>query len=79
MQYKAVPVTENIMVYRKKSDHLIDWFIKKNPHQKDVEASRIEDPYEVTNIWRINPAKDRRHPGRFSKRISRKSDKILFF
>ena len=42
------------MVYRKKSDHLIDWFIKKNPHQKDVEASRIEDPYEVTNIWRIN-------------------------
>ena len=67
MQYKAVPVTENIMVYRKKSDHLIDWFIKKNPHQEYVEESRIEDPYEVTNIWRINPAKDRRHPAIFPK------------
>nr|WP_254259000.1 site-specific DNA-methyltransferase [Lactobacillus helveticus] len=83
MQYKAVPVTENIMVYimvyRKKSDHLIDWFIKKNPHQKDVEASRIEDPYEVTNIWRINPAKDRRHPAVFPKELAERVIKYYSF
>ena len=79
MQYKAVPVTENIMVYRKKSDHLIDWFIKKNPHQKDVEASRIEDPYEVTNIWRINPAKDRRHPAIFPKELAERVIKYYSF
>lgn len=79
MQYKAVPVTENIMVYRRKSDHLIDWFIKKNPHQKDVEASRIEDPYEVTNIWRINPAKDRRHPAVFPKELAERVIKYYSF
>lgn len=27
LQYKAVPVTEYVLVYRKKSDLLIDWFI----------------------------------------------------
>ena len=79
MQYKAVPVTENIMVYRKKSDHLIDWFIKKNPHQEYVEESRIEDPYEVTNIWRINPAKDRRHPAIFPKELAERVIKYYSF
>lgn len=79
MQYKAVPVTENIMVYRKKSDHLIDWFIKKNPHPEYVEESKIEDPYEVTNIWRINPAKDRRHPAIFPKELAERVIKYYSF
>ena len=79
MQYKAVPVTENIMVYRKKSDHLIDWFIKKNPHPEYVEESKIEDPYEVTNIWRINPAKDRRHPAIFPKELAERIIKYYSF
>ncbi|MDB6238256.1 DNA-methyltransferase [Lactobacillus amylovorus] len=79
MQYKAVPVTENIMVYRKKSDHLIDWFIKKNPHPEYVEESRIEDPYEVTNIWRINPAKDKRHPAIFPKELAERVIKYYSF
>lgn len=79
MQYKAVPVTENIMVYRKKSDHLIDWFIKKNPHPEYIEESKIEDPYEVTNIWRINPAKDRRHPAIFPKELAERVIKYYSF
>lgn len=79
MQYKAVPVTENIMVYRKKSDHLIDWFIKKNLHPEYVEESKIEDPYEVTNIWRINPAKDRRHPAIFPKELAERVIKYYSF
>lgn len=79
MQYKAVPVTENIMVYRKKSDHLIDWFIKKNPYPEYVEESKIEDPYEVTNIWRINPAKDRRHPAIFPKELAERVIKYYSF
>lgn len=79
MQYKAVPVTENIMVYRKKSDHLIDWFIKKNPHPEYVEESKIEDPYEVTNIWCINPAKDRRHPAIFPKELAERVIKYYSF
>lgn len=79
MQYKAVPVTENIMIYRKKSDHLIDWFIKKNPHPEYVEESKIEDPYEVTNIWYINPAKDRRHPAIFPKELAERVIKYYSF
>lgn len=79
MQYKAVPVTENIMVYRKKSDHLIDWFIKKNPCLKNVEESRINGSYDVTNIWRLNPAKDKRHPAVFPKELAQKVIKYYSF
>lgn len=79
MQYKAVPVTENIMVYRKKSDHLIDWFIKKHPNPKYVDESKIEDPYEKTNIWRINPAKDKRHPAIFPKELAERVIKYYSF
>lgn len=72
MQYKPVPVTENIMVYRKKSDKLIDWYIRKNPNREIIENSKVKDGYEVTNIWKINPAKDRRHPAIFPIELAEK-------
>lgn len=72
MQYKAVPVTENIMVYRKKSDKLIDWFIQKHPNPNLVEESKISKNYDKTNIWRINPAKDKRHPAVFPQELAEK-------
>lgn len=50
LQYKPVPVTEYILVYRKKSDRLIDWLIRKHPDQQAVADSKISDGYEVTNI-----------------------------
>lgn len=70
MQYKPVPVTENIMVYRKQSNKLIDWFIRKHPDQDLVNESKVKDGYEKTNIWKINPAKDRRHPAIFPKELA---------
>ena len=65
LQYKPVPVTEYILVYRKRTARLIDWNIRAHPDQELVEASRIGDDYERTNIWRITPAHDPRHPAIF--------------
>jgi DNA modification methylase len=72
LQYKAVPVTENILVYRKASDKLIDWNIRAHPKQDLVRASRIEDDYERTNVWRIKPAHDKRHPAIFPDELAEK-------
>ena len=65
LQYKPVPVTEYVLVYRKKTDHLIDWHIRRHPDQEAVAASRIEDGYEVTNVWKIHPAHSKDHPAVF--------------
>ena len=62
LQYKAVSVTENVMVYRKRTDKLIDWNIGNHPYPDDVEASKIHDGYEKTNIWELHPAHHKEHP-----------------
>ena len=62
--YKANSVSEYVMVYRKKTDKLIDW----NMRQYDggtVEASLVEGDYEKTNVWHIHPASDKVHPAIF--------------
>ena len=46
LQYKAVTVTENIIVYRKRTDRLIDWNIRNHPDPSALEASLIADDYE---------------------------------
>lgn len=65
LQYKAVPVTEYVMVYRKRSDRLIDWHIRGHPDQQAVKESKIPDGYERTNIWRIQPNTRSEHPAPF--------------
>jgi DNA modification methylase len=65
LQYKPVPVTEYILVYRKSTNKLIDWNIRAHPQQELVQDSRVGDDYERTNIWRIQPAYDKRHPAIF--------------
>jgi len=57
LQYKAVPVTEYVLVYRKQSDRLIDWNIRAHHDSELVEASRVTDDYEKTNVWRIKPGR----------------------
>lgn len=71
-QYKAVPVTEYVLVYRKKSEKLIDWLIRRHPNQEDVKASKIKDGYEVTNVWRITPAHSKIHPAIFPVELASK-------
>ncbi len=65
LQYKAVPVTEYLLVYRKHTDKLIDWNIRNHPNQEAVQASKVKDGYEQTNIWRLPPAYSKEHPAIF--------------
>lgn len=72
LQYKAVPVTEYILVYRKHSDRLIDWNIRSHPDKDVIKASKVGDDYEHTNIWRITPSHDPRHPAIFPVELAEK-------
>ena len=72
LQYKTVPVTEYILVYRKHTDHLIDWHIRKHPDQDAVARSKISDDYERTNIWKIKPAHSKKHPAIFPDELAEK-------
>jgi len=72
LQYKPVPVTEYVLAYRKKSDKLIDWFIRNHPDREAVARSKIPDGYERTNIWKIHPAHDGQHPAVFPVELAEK-------
>ena len=78
LQYKPVPVTEYILVYRKHTDKLIDWNIRNHPDQQAVKDSKITGEYEVTNLWRIHPAFHSVSSGDFSDRIGQDSRQVLF-
>jgi DNA modification methylase len=85
LQYKSVPVTEYVLVYRKHTDKLIDWNIRNHPDQQAVGDSKINGDYEATNLWRIHPAFHSVHPAVFpvelAKRVVRyysfKNDVVL--
>lgn len=65
LQYKAVPVTEYVLVYRKHTENLIDWNIRFHPDQESVNNSKIIGEYDATNIWRIPPSYSKKHPAIF--------------
>jgi DNA modification methylase len=70
LQYKPVPVTEQILVYRKRTHRLLDWNIRSHPEPARVARSRIGDGYEVTNVWRIKPAHRKEHPAVFPRELA---------
>lgn len=72
LQYKPVPVTEYVLVYRKQTRRLIDWNIRTHPDQAAVQASKIGDGYETTNIWRIRPTYDPEHPAVLPEELATK-------
>lgn len=72
LQYKAVPVTEYVLVYRKRTTQLIDWHIRQHPDQQAVRDSRIGDDYERTNVWKINPSTRSDHPAAFPLELAQK-------
>lgn len=79
LQYKAVPVTEYVLVYRKKTELLIDWHIRNHPDRQVVADSKIEDDYERTNIWRIQPVTNSKHPAAFPLELAEKVVKYYSF
>ena len=64
-----------VMVYRKKSDKLLDWNIRQYP-QETVEKSKINGDYESSNIWRIDPVFDKTHSAVFPSELC---DKVIKF
>lgn len=79
LQYKPVPVTEYIPVYRKHTDRLIDWNIRSFPDQDIVARSKIDDDYERINIWKIMPAHDKKHPAIFPRELAERVIKYYSF
>ncbi|WP_031528983.1 DNA-methyltransferase [Dyadobacter crusticola] len=72
LQYKPVPVTEYILVYRKKTDKLIDWNIRNHYDQNLVKDSKILGEYDRTNIWHIHPSFNKFHPATFPEELVEK-------
>jgi DNA modification methylase len=79
LQYKAVPVTEYVLVYRKRTDVLIDWHIRNHPDRDVVADSKVGDDYERTNIWRIHPKTNSKHPAAFPLELAQKVIKYYSF
>lgn len=78
LAYKPNPCTESIMVYRKKTNKLIDWNIKQY-ERKIVEESKINGDYESSNIWKINPTFDKTHSAVFPLELCNKVIKFYSF
>lgn len=64
LAYKPNPVTEYLMVYRKKTDKLLDWNIREY-ESKTVKESKVLGDYETSNVWRIDPTFDKSHSAVF--------------
>lgn len=72
LQYKPVTVTEYVLVYRKRTDKLIDWNIRNHYDHQLVEDSKILGEYDVTNIWKIKPGVNKNHPAVFPDELVEK-------
>lgn len=72
LQYKPVPITEYILVYRKKTDKLIDWNIRNHYDSTLVKDSKILGDYDVTNLWKIHPSSNKIHPATFPDELVRR-------
>ena len=70
LQYKPVVVTEYLLVYRRATDKLLDWNLRRHPDPQAVRASLIGDGYERTNVWQLPPSSDRRHPAPFPEALA---------
>ena len=72
LQYKPVTVTEYILVYRKKTDRLIDWNLRNHPDPAALERSLIRGDYDKTNVWDLAPANHPGHPAVFPDELVRR-------
>lgn len=59
--YKPNVVNEYIFVFKKPSPHLIDKVVRSY-NALDSLNSKVEDGYERSNVWKINPETRGKHP-----------------
>lgn len=69
--YKPNTVTEYLMVYRKKTDKLLDWNMHQY-HDAVIEESKVIGEYETSNVWRIDPTFDKVHSAVFPAELCRR-------
>ena len=67
-----------IMVYRKKTDKLLDWNLKQYP-KEIIEKSLVTDKIERTNIWYINPTHHKEHSAVFPISLADRIVKLYSF
>lgn len=78
LAYKPNPVTEYVMVYRKKTDKLIDWAIRQYDWDT-VRQSRVTEEYETSNVWKIEPVFDKVHSAVFPKELCKRVIKLYSY
>lgn len=76
--YKPNPVTEYLMVYRKKTDKLIDWNIKQYDWSI-VQKSKVFEEYETSNVWKIDPTFNKVHSAVFPLELCNRVIKFYSF
>tara|TARA_R110000824_G_C15088230_1_gene665088 strand:+ start:110 stop:856 length:747 start_codon:yes stop_codon:yes gene_type:complete len=64
LAYKPNVVTEYILVFKKPSKRLLDYFLKNE--------SLVEDGYERTNVWEIHPETKSKHPAPYPLELAEK-------
>lgn len=67
--YKANSVSEYVIVYRKRTDKLIDWNMRQYADEI-IEESKVQGDYAKTNVWKIAPSNDKVHPATFPKELA---------
>ena len=63
--YKPNCITEYILIFQKPSKHLIDKILKEYSEEIVNESLVKDNNYEKTNVWYMNPTKNRNHPAPF--------------
>ncbi len=69
--YKPNTVTEMLMVYRKKTDRLIDWNMRQYD-KSTIEQSLVPDGFETSNVWKIDPKFNKIHSAVFPVELCEK-------
>ena len=75
LSYKPNCITENIMVYRKNADFLLDKNMKRYKGYNRHEGEEID----TSNCWFIAPSRDKNHPAVFPEELVRRVLKYYSF
>jgi len=76
--YKPNIVTESLLVFQKPAPFLIDKVVRSYSGEV-LEKSLVEDGYERSNLWIINPETKSKHPAPFPKELSDRVVKYYSF
>ncbi len=69
--YKPNSITEYLMVYRKRTEKLLDWNMKQYT-KSVIDDSKVNGEFETTNVWEISPKSDKIHSAVFPEELCRR-------